>query len=404
MKPVKLSLFILFVFCLALTEISVVMAQKPSFANIEYARVKGKSLKLDLYLPKNTPDKLPLIVWIHGGGWKGGDKSSANVTVNLMLPKGYAVAGINYRLSQDSIFPAQLNDCKAAIRWLRANAAKYNIDPDRIGVWGSSAGGHLAALLGTTGDIMTSTSGNLTMNIEGYVGGYFEYSSRVQAVCDMYGPTDFLKLDGYHLAPNSSESLLMGGALRTRPDRCWLANPITYISKDDPPFLIIHGTSDPIVPVNQSEMLNKALLAAYYKQKKEVVYYPIKDAIHGGPAFLKDAVLKMVASFFDRNLKNAVIPGNSIAGMPKSVMLHQNYPNPFNPRTVISYYLPVPGQVNLSIFDTRGKEVARLVNRFERPGNYSINFNPSPGTKSGIYYYRLKAGKDTLTRKMLLVK
>lgn len=379
-------------------------AQKPSYANIEYAKVKGGSLRLDIYLPKNSKGKLPLVVWIHGGGWKYGNKSSASSAAALLVPKGYAVAGINYRLSQDSIFPAQLNDCKAAIRFLRANAHTFSIDPERIGVWGSSAGGYLSSLLGTTGGIRTSVSGNIVMNIEGCVGNYFDVSSRVQAVCDFYGPTDFLKMDGFHLQPKSNEALLIGGPLRKNIDRCMLANPIKYVSPDDPPFFIAHGTLDPVVPFSQSDMLNKALRQVFAENRKEVVFYPVKDAIHGGNAFNSESLLKRVAAFFDRNLKSPVLETEKPAEYEEKFYLHQNYPNPFHPYTIINYSLSKADYVDLKIFDCKWREVASLVNRYELPGSYSINFNASNGIRSGIYYYRLTAGKNVMTRKMLLFK
>lgn len=405
MKPSTGFLVHLTCICIVVFSFSSTLhAQKPAYANIEYAKVEGGSLRLDIYLPKQPKGKLPLVVWIHGGGWKYGNKSSAIQAAQLLLPKGYAVAGINYRLSQDSVFPAQLNDCKAAIRFLRANASQYNIDPERIGVWGSSAGGHLSALLGTTGGIMTSASGDISMNIEGNVGGYFEYSSRIQAVCDFYGPTDFLKMDGYHLQPRSNEALLIGGPLRKNKDRCILANPIRYVSPDDPPFFIAHGTNDPVVPFSQSDLLNKALKQAFSTNRKEVVFYPVKDAIHGGNAFNSDALLKRVVAFFDRNLKIPVLETDKLAGYEDKFFLHQNYPNPFNPFTIINYSLAKPGFVNLEVFDCKGRSVMSLVNRYELPGSYSISFNPSKGIKSGIYYYRLTAGKDVMTRKMLLFK
>ncbi|MCU7496484.1 MAG: alpha/beta hydrolase fold domain-containing protein [Ignavibacteria bacterium] len=405
MKPTPGFLF--YTICLCIVSFSfgsTIKAQKPDFANVEYAKVNGKSLKLDIYLPKSSKGKIPLVVWIHGGGWKYGNKSSAFTAAALLLSKGYAVAGINYRLSQDSVFPAQLNDCKAAIRFLRANAHRYNFDPEKIGVWGSSAGGHLASLLGTTGGIMTSVSGNIMMNMEGNVGSFFEVSSRVQAVCDFYGPTDFLRMDGYHLSPRSNESLLVGGALKKNPDRCMLANPVRYVSPDDPPFFIAHGTKDPVVPFNQSELLNKALRQAFSGNRKEVVFYPVKDAIHGGNAFNSDALLKRVLAFFERNLKSPSFETEQTEKVLDRFYLHQNYPNPFNPFTVINYSLSSPGFVNLQVFDCRGREVASLVNRFEMPGSYSISFNPSKSVKSGIYYYRLSDGKNIMTRKMLLLK
>lgn len=405
MKPLTGFLVQLACICIVMFSCSSTLhAQKPAYANIEYAKVEGGSLRLDIYLPKQPGGKLPLVVWIHGGGWKYGNKSSAIQAAQLLLPKGYAVAGINYRLSQDSVFPAQLNDCKAAIRFLRANARQFNIDPERIGVWGSSAGGHLSALLGTTGGIMTSASGDISMNMEGSVGGYFEYSSRVQAVCDFYGPTDFLRMDGYHLQPRSNEALLIGGPLRRNMDRCILANPIRYVSPDDAPFFIAHGTKDPVVPFSQSELLNKALKQAFSSNRKEVVFYPVKDAIHGGNAFNSEALLKRVVAFFDRNLKIPVLEADKLSGYEDKFYLHQNSPNPFNPFTIINYSLAKPGFVNLEVFDCMGRAVMSLVKRYELPGSYSISFNPSKGIKSGIYYYRLTAGKDIMTRKMLLFK
>src|SRR5688500_8356086 len=148
--------------------------------DIAYVPHGDPSQVLDIYLPKEKPSKpLPLVVWIHGGGWKGGSK--ANAPSAAMVPMGYIAASVEYRFSQKAVFPAQLQDCKAAIRWLRANSKKYNIDPERIGVWGSSAGGHLVALLGTTGGSKDFPP----------IGGNEDQSDRVQAVCDFFGPADF---------------------------------------------------------------------------------------------------------------------------------------------------------------------------------------------------------------------
>ena len=195
--------------------------------DLEYARIGDKSLKLDIYLEDSSETKkLPLIVWIHGGAWRAGSK---NFTPAIPMAKqGYVVASIQYRLSQEAIFPAQIEDCKAAIRWLRAHADEYRIDPERIGVWGSSAGGHLVALLGTSGDVK---------ELEGKHGN-LDQSSRVQAVCDFFGPTNFLKMDEdaipggpiVHDAPNSPESQLVGGPIRENKDAVARANPITWVS------------------------------------------------------------------------------------------------------------------------------------------------------------------------------
>lgn len=259
--------------------------------DIEYAHVGAKSLRLDLYLPRREPGaRLPVVVWIHGGGWRGGDKGRTRAP--HVLGEGYAVASIGYRLSQEATFPAQIHDCKAAIRWLRAHADRYGLDPERIGAWGSSAGGHLAALLGTSGGVA---------ELEGTVGGNLEYSSRVQAVCDFFGPADLLAVlePGAwpsHASPTSAESLLLGGPVAERVDLARLASPVTHVSTDDPPFLIVHGDQDRVVPLDQSERLHRALTAAGVESTLHVV----KGAGHG---FRDPGVDALVGEFFDRHLR-----------------------------------------------------------------------------------------------------
>lgn len=246
--------------------------------------------KLDLYLPKNGQN-LPLIINIHGGAFKMGSKEMG-VPVEY-LAKDYAVASINYRLSQHAVFPAQIEDCKAAVRWLRAHAGEYGLDPNRFAAWGSSAGGHLAAMLGTTGDTK-----------EFDAGAHLDQPSRVQAVVDYFGPTDFLQMDAHRL-PNgqlhdpadSPESLLVGGAIRENKDKTARANPITYVTKEDPPFLICHGDADPLVPHHQSELLAAALQAAGVP----VNFYTVKGAGHG--RFNDPKVVELTEEFLGRQLK-----------------------------------------------------------------------------------------------------
>lgn len=223
--------------------------------NLAYVTNGHAQQKLDLYLPK-TNDKVPLIIFIHGGAFRGGDKSSENPT--RFLADGYAVASLNYRLSPVAIFPAQIEDCKAAVRWLRSNAATYKLDADRFGAWGTSAGGHLVAMLGTTGDTRIFD-----------VGENLEVSSRVQAVADWFGPTDFLQMDAHRLPngmahdpPGSPESRLIGGPIQRNKEKAVSANPITYITSSAPPFLIVHGDADRLVPYHQSELLEAALKRA----------------------------------------------------------------------------------------------------------------------------------------------
>lgn len=260
------------------------------FRDLQYVTDGHERQKLDLYIPK-TEEKLPLIIWIHGGAWTAGNKDFG-VPVDY-LNDGYAVASINYRLSRHAIFPAQIQDCKAAVRHLRRLADKLNIDPERFGAWGSSAGGHLVAMLGTAGDVN-----------EFEVGERLEYSSKVQVVVDYFGPTDFLQMDDYrrsdsmiHNEPNSPESLLIGGNIQDNKDKVTRANPITYVTKDDPPFLIVHGDNDPLVPHHQSALLEAALKEAGVP----VTFYTVKGAGHGG--FKDPNVPKITKEFFDKHLK-----------------------------------------------------------------------------------------------------
>lgn len=255
--------------------------------NVEYARPDGKPLRLDLFLPEKSSSPLPLIVWVHGGGWLNGTKSGGPAVG--LAKAGYAVASIDYRLSQQAVFPAQINDCKAAIRWLRAHAREYGIDPDRVGAWGESAGGYLVALLGTSGAVK---------DLEGDEGNPDE-SSRVQAVVDFYGPTDFSQLKAGRLGPNSPESRLLGGAIDKNPDRARRANPIAYIGPDTPPFLICHGDKDGTVSLSQSQLLYDALQGA--KVPSELVV--VKGAGHG---FRSREIDGKVRTFFEKYLKGAV--------------------------------------------------------------------------------------------------
>lgn len=256
--------------------------------------------KLDLYLPltQKPGARLPLIVWIHGGGWAAGDKSDC--PAKKLVDRGYAVASIGYRLSGDAVFPAQIEDCKAAVRWLRAHADDLGLDPGRFAAWGNSAGAHLAALLGTTGGVK-----------EFDVGAHLDQSSRVQAVCDFYGPTDLLQMDAHalpdapfkHDLPQSPESRLVGGPLQENKDKAARANPIAYLTPDTPPFLIVHGDQDVVVPPHQNLLLYEAMK----KAKLTVHLHTIAGAGHG-PGIGGREVDAMVNDFFDRYLERGAKP------------------------------------------------------------------------------------------------
>jgi len=266
--------------------------------DIPYAETDNPRQMLDLLLPKEPAGKpLPVIVFIHGGGWRNGSKQSSTWKIaNFVKTGNYAGVSINYRLSAESQWPTQIHDCKAAIRWIRANAKKYNLDPDKIGIWGSSAGGHLVAMLGTSADVIA---------MDGTLGSNFGLSSAVTCVVDFYGPTDLTTMDQNaaegavmkHNTPDSPETLLLGYMATKNPEGAATASPITYITPDDPPFLIVHGTKDPVVPYAQSVTFHEAL-------KKAGVSSTLLSVTGGGhgKGFGAD-VNQNVIRFFDHHLR-----------------------------------------------------------------------------------------------------
>ncbi|MEI8043783.1 MAG: alpha/beta hydrolase [Verrucomicrobiota bacterium] len=249
--------------------------------DLEYVAGGHERNRLDLYLPEKAARPLPVILWVHGGGWVGGNKT--NGPAFRFATKGYAVASMNYRFSQHAIFPAQIQDCKAAVRWLRANARKYGLDPDRIGAWGASAGGHLVALLGTTAGVK---------EFEG-PGGNEDQSSRVQAVVDWFGPTDFLTVGA-----KDTRTKLLGGDAQKNRDKAIKASPMTYVSKDAAPFLIMHGDEDQTVPIKQSEIFAAALKQA----GADATMVVVKGGKHSGSLFNSPETLKHVEDFFALHL------------------------------------------------------------------------------------------------------
>ncbi len=261
---------------------------------ITYCKVGARELRMDAYLPKNRGVKLsPALIFIHGGAWITGDKDEGPIEQDLseLLTRGYAVFSINYRLGPFNQFPSQIEDCKCAVRSLRANAAKYNLDPKRIGVWGSSAGGHLAALLGTTNGISA---------FEGY-GGYPEESSAVQAVGTYFGPADLTTSDWSFI--DKLGFLVVFGTSKN-----WKkASPVTYISKDDAPFFVMGGDRDEQVDVRQPQAMHTKLQAAGVPSELLMV----KNCDHefapkGGPLNpTRGEVTKRLADFFDQQIRLA---------------------------------------------------------------------------------------------------
>ena len=219
------------------------------------------------------------------------------------LRRGYAVVSINYRLSGEAIFPAQIYDVKAAVRWIRANAIQYKLNPEKIAAWGGSAGGHLSSLLGTSGDVK---------ELEDLSMGNADYSSQVNAVVDWFGPTDFLKMDKQlkesgvknpqvHSVPNSPESELIGKNITEAPEVVKAANPETYITTDDPPFFIQHDLIDPLVPYQQSA--NFAVKLQKVLENKNVTIELLPGTGHGGPAFVTEENVSKIFVFLDKIMK-----------------------------------------------------------------------------------------------------
>jgi acetyl esterase/lipase len=256
-----------------------------AYRNLAYVPGGHERQKLDLYVPMAGEGPFPLIVWIHGGSWTYGSKEEC-----VPVPwasKGYAVASINYRLSQDARFPAQIEDCKAAVRWLRARAQEYRIDRDRLIAWGDSAGGHLAALLGTTGDDAEP--------------GPPHESSRVQAVIDWYGRADLSPVCTDPAMAEHAVARLLGGSGPQMADSALRASPIAHVSADDPPFLIMHGDRDATVPVQQSEIFAAALQRA----RVPVTLVILNGVGHGGKEFLKPDRVRIIDSFLREYLQPA---------------------------------------------------------------------------------------------------
>ncbi|QDU27446.1 Carboxylesterase NlhH [Anatilimnocola aggregata] len=310
---------LLLVFALALLTSSATFAQRLSPAaarekvdvqtDVEYGKAGDRSLKLDVIKPKEASEKpRPCVVWIHGGGWQNGNKSSGHFRLtNLVASGDYVGVTVGYRLTDETAWPGQIHDCKAAVRWIRANAKTLGVDPDKIGVMGSSAGGHLVSMLGTSGDVKELEGKN----------GSPDNSSRVSCVVDFCGPSDFLAInkDNPKLNdPSGPVYKLLGGPITTKEDVAKEASPVTHVSADDPPFLILHGTDDRTVDIRQAEILHSAQQKAGTKS----TFVKITGGGHGigGPK-----VEERVKTFLDKHLlgKDVEVSSEAIEAAPMAV-------------------------------------------------------------------------------------
>lgn len=257
--------------------------------DIVYAEADGKKLQLDIYQPK-TPKEPYLIIWVHGGAWNTGSKENPPLG---LLPFGYALASIDFRASTEKPFPADVHDIKAAIRFLRANASKYGYKADKIIIWGSSSGGHLAALVATT---------NNNITLEGNLGNFTNTSSSVQACIDFFGPTNFLTILNQSTPHGLNVRLpalaiLLGKPLDQVTELAKLASPVYQVDANDPPLFIVHGEQDIQVPINQSI----ELMSAYKSKNLKVQIEFIPDAGHSSPAYAKKELMEKIAQFLKEN-------------------------------------------------------------------------------------------------------
>ena len=261
--------------------------------DIRYAQAADHALLLDLYLP-NGVDQAPLLVYVHGGAWRNGSKDSMPLTG--LVDQGFAVASVDYRLSPIARFPAQIHDIKAAIRFLRAKQGEYGYDSSAITITGSSAGGHLAALVGVT---------NGHKELEGDLGDHRDQSSDIQAIVDYYGASNFLSIlrqstpHGLGVRIPALQ-LLLGAQPEVDPTLAKLASPLFHVDNSDPPLLLLHGDQDPQMPINQSHELNGEYEAHGLPVSFEVLY----GAAHGGPRFYDEHSNKIVTTFLDQYIRS----------------------------------------------------------------------------------------------------
>lgn len=266
---------------------------------LEFASPDGVSLLMDLRVP-DAVGPHPVIVYLHSGAWIMGDRFGGPAV--RQASRGYAVASIEYRLAPDHIWPAQVEDTKAAIRWLRANAARFRLDPERIAIFGTSAGAHIGSVAATSGGVSW---------LEGIDLGNPQFSSSVKAVVDLYGPTDLLrleadKIDCIPLDGNASwmpMSQLMGCAIQECQEWTRTASPMSYVTRDDPPFLIMHGMLDCLVSYKQSIALHEKLVEAGVGSS--LVLIPRGE--HGGRLFDEPQYKQMIDLFLDTHLRGPVV-------------------------------------------------------------------------------------------------
>jgi len=351
------------------------MTIKADYENVEFAKLpSGKSLTLNLYLPKTVSANalVPVVVYIHPGGWSSGSSAQGAEHAAYLTTAGFAVASINYRLSNDSVYPAQIHDCKGAVRWLRANATRYNLDARYIGAFGHSAGAHLASLVGVTRDVKMMTSGAITMDIEGAVGGNTQHSSAVQAVADFFGPSNLVEF--YKITTQGSGSNLVGCTIAMCSDKALLASPTSYATRTRtallPPFLIMHGTADDVVPFSQSQLLDSVLRLA----GATVTFTSVQGASHGfDAAWSKPEIQTAVINFFTKYLKSTTSVG--VSTQTNNNVTFAVFPNPASDNVRVNFTLIKPECVKIALYNALGQELAQILDAEMGAGEQTVQFS-----------------------------
>lgn len=376
---------------------------RPDYENVEFAKLpSGKSLTLNLYLPKTASAAAlaPVVVYIHPGGWSSGSSAQGAEHAAYLTTAGFAVASINYRLSGDSVYPAQIHDCKGAVRWVRANATSYNLDARYIGAFGHSAGAHLASLVGVTREVKTMTSGAITMDIEGAVGGNTQYSSAVQAVADFFGPSNLVEF--YKITAQGSGSNLVGCTIAMCPDKAILASPTTYATRARtallPPFLIMHGTADDVVPFSQSQLLDSALRLA----DATITFTPVQGASHGfDAAWSKPEIQTAVINFFTKYLKSVTSVGASAQTSNNETFTV--FPNPVLDNVRVNFTLPKPERVKIALYNALGQELAQILDAEMSTGEHSVQFSTQHLALSTVFL-RLQSNTFSQTKPVQVLR
>ena len=394
-----LMLFVLNLFCLFC------FGQQYSqcWKDVNYAGDDKAYHCMDIYLPQGEKESYPTVVLIYGSAWLSNKSKGADMNTlgKALLDNGYAVITPNHRASFDAKFPAQVHDIKAVIRFLRGNADTYKIDDSFIGITGSSSGGSLAAIMGTSRNVIEKAIGNVSVNIEGDLGDYTTYSSSVDAVVDFFGPTNMLKMDScggtnfIHNDAGSPASLYIGGPIQQNKEKTLLASATSYVDPTDPPFLIFHGDADRVVPHCQSEILYACLQDSSVQSS----FYLVPNGQHGPGVHVYDNIKKMVDFFDAVRTKGTTAICNDKAERMHSFSVLQND----GARNVATVYFELykKESVSLDIFSVMGNHIA----------NYNYGFNPkglfqkelsTAGLSSGIYFLSLSLGDEVFARKFFI--